>query len=75
MAAEVTVLSLHDHCRRRAELYVEDQLAELAVGFDDSAPARLAAAAVDAELFRHIEQVLELWQQPHCRPGDAGDAY
>jgi hypothetical protein len=63
MATEVTILSLQDHCRRRVELHVEDQLAELAVGFDDSAPARLTAVPVDEELLRHIEEALELWQR------------
>ncbi|MDQ6637435.1 MAG: hypothetical protein M3Y62_06560 [Candidatus Dormibacteraeota bacterium] len=74
MATEVTVLSLQEHCRRRAELHVEDQ--ELDFDFDDSAPrgARIAADAIEAALYEHIERALELWQQLPSRPGGAPDA-
>jgi hypothetical protein len=73
MATEITVLSLQEHCRRGVEFYVENQ--ELAFDFDDSAPrgARIAADAIEAAVYEHIERALERWQQRPSRLGGAPD--
>ena len=64
MAEEIgTLVRLDQHCRRRVAAHLE-QLAEQDLSEGRALRARVAADAIDQELHRHIEQVLEFWRHP-----------
>ena len=67
------VLRLEEHCRRRVDQHLEALLGEQELDEEIPRRARSAAQAIDQELYRHLEEVLELWQRPPLRlEGGAG---
>ena len=58
------VLSLDEHCRRRVNQRLEVLLGEQDLDEEVARRARAASQAIDQELYRHLEEVLELWQHP-----------
>lgn len=57
-------LRLEEHCRRRVNQHLEAVLDEPVLDDESARWARAAAQAIDEELYRNLEDVLELWQKP-----------
>ena len=75
MAEEMrgNVLRLEEHCRRRVNQHLEALLGEQDPDEETTIRAQAAAQAIDQELYRHLDEVLELWQRPPARlQGEAG---